>query len=238
MKLLAVDTTSSRGGLALLNSKKVEALCQLELGKKHAERLIELIDYLLKLTGCTLNDLDGFAISIGPGSFTGLRIGVSTIKGFAFAIGKPVVAVPTLDAMAASCAYQSKLICPMINARRKEVYTALYRCSGALPERISEMVAEKPDKWLAKIAENQKDILFSGDGANLYADLIYEKLSNQAQILPLHLRDGFVSAVGSIGLRKLEQGQTEDLSSFEPLYLRAADAALPTKATFIKNISR
>ncbi|RMH69517.1 MAG: tRNA (adenosine(37)-N6)-threonylcarbamoyltransferase complex dimerization subunit type 1 TsaB [Gemmatimonadetes bacterium] len=227
MKILAIDTSTSRAGVALVQPTTVDALCQLEFGNRHGEHLLDLIDFVLSSAGQSITGVDGFAVVTGPGSFTGLRIGISVVKGLAFAAQKPVVTATSLEVIATIAAYQSTPVCPMLNARRKEVYTALYDCTGALPQPLSEVTVIAPEQWLEQLAAQREPILFCGDGAIHYANQIDAILGDNGMVLPLHLQHGCASGLGYIGLQKLEQGNIEDLHTFEPLYIRPPDAKLP-----------
>jgi len=126
MKILAIETSTMMGSVAVMDKTQLIAEYRLNIKGTHSERLVRIIDEVLKDSGLEFKDLDGYAVSIGPGSFTGLRIGITTVKGLAFVTRKPVAAIPTLDALACNIPFSQYQICPMLDARKKEVYTALY----------------------------------------------------------------------------------------------------------------
>jgi tRNA threonylcarbamoyladenosine biosynthesis protein TsaB len=179
---------------------------------------------LLKEAQLSPEEVDGFAVSAGPGSFTGLRIGLSTIKGLCLATGKPVVAVPTLDAMAELVPPCSHLICPLLDARKKEVYAALYR---HLPEeevrREGDYLVMDP-RLLAEMIHQK--VFFLGNGVDLYRDLLADLLGEKAAFAPAQLRHPRAAMVGRVGLRLLERGQSDSLDELEPLYVRPSEAEL------------
>src|SRR2546428_4373699 len=135
MRLLAVETSTLAGGAALLDGELVVGEYALDVSRTHSERLMGAIDRLLTDAGWTVRDLEGLAVSVGPGSFTGLRIGLSTVKGLALALSIPIVAVPTLDAMAALLPVRALPLCPVLDARQREVYASVYSwgCGGMDP---------------------------------------------------------------------------------------------------------
>ena len=146
MKVLGIDTSTPCASVGLADDGGVISEYLLNVPVTHSERLLAAIHFVLKEAGCAMEALDGWAISLGPGSFTGLRIGVSTVKGLAYATGKPVVGVPTLDGLAAQISPTPYLICPILDARKKEVYTAFYRYNQEnLLVRLSDYRAIHPD---------------------------------------------------------------------------------------------
>src|SRR3989442_166155 len=142
MRLLAVETSTLAGGAAVLDGELVVGEYALDVSRPHSERLMGAIDRLLTDAGWTVRDLEGLAVSVGPGSFTGLRIGLSTVKGLALALSIPIVAVPTLDAMAALLPFAALPVCPVLDARKREVYASLYRWDGAGMHRVWEDLAQ------------------------------------------------------------------------------------------------
>src|SRR5690242_19383342 len=130
MRVLALETSTLAGGVALMDGERLVAEYVLDVGVTHSERLLAVIDRVLADARWAPRDLEGLAVSIGPGSFTGLRVGVSTVKGLAWALGLPIAAVPTLDAMAAAVPSSAWPVCPILTARRGEVYASLYRHDG------------------------------------------------------------------------------------------------------------
>jgi len=144
MRVLAVETSTLAGGAALLDGELVVGEYALDVSVTHSERLMGAIDRLLTDAGWTVRDLEGLAVSVGPGSFTGLRIGLSTVKGLALALSIPIVAVPTLDAMAALLPFAALPVCPVLDARKREVYASLYRWDGAGMHRVWEYLAIAP----------------------------------------------------------------------------------------------
>src|SRR5438093_2583246 len=144
MRVLAVETSTLAGGAALLDGEVVVGEYALDVGATHSERLMGAIDRLLTDAGWTVRDLEGLAVSVGPGSFTGLRIGLSTVKGLALALSIPIVAVPTLDAMAALLPFAALPVCPVLDARQGDVYAPRDRWDGAGTHRVWEYLGVAP----------------------------------------------------------------------------------------------
>ena len=156
MRVLAVETSTLSGGAALLDGERVVGEYTLDVRITHSERLMAAIDQLLTDAGWTARDLEGIAVTVGPGSFTGLRVGLSTVKGLALALSIPVAAVPTLDAMAAMLPFAALPVCPVLDARKREVYASLYRWDGLGMRRHWEYLAIAPDD-LARRLERAGD---------------------------------------------------------------------------------
>jgi tRNA threonylcarbamoyladenosine biosynthesis protein TsaB len=173
-------------------------------------------------TRIPVDEIDGFAISIGPGSFTGLRIGTSTIKGLAYAADKPVVGIPTLDAMAENIYFTGYLICPILDARKKQVYTALYkRDAKNRLKKITPDLAINPSELLKKIQER---VVFLGDGIKVYRTLIKEVLQDMAFFAPLNLMLPRAANVAKLSLDQFKKNNVLDLNTFTPSYVRTSEA--------------
>ena len=224
MRVLGIDTSTHCGSVGLIEGEQI--LCEYSLKGKvsHSERVLKTIDRVLEDSGVSIGEIDGFALSIGPGSFTGLRIGASAVKGLAFATGKHVAGVSTLDALAQNVRYSPYLICPLLDARKGEVYAALYRDTGkrGLTKLAPEM-AIKPVDLLGRIDEKA---LFLGNGVYPYGDLIRRKLGDLAQMAPSPFNFVHGAVVAQLGRQNLEKGEYLDLEGFTPQYLRRSDAEL------------
>ena len=224
MLTLAIDTSTSTAGIVLLEEETIRAEVLINLGINHSASLLPSINHIFSLAGIKMADIDFFACTLGPGSFTGLRIGASTVKGFAMATGKPVVGVSTLDALALNMTNSSMLICPMLDAKKKQVYTALYRADlHNSSERICEEEAVEVEKFLLSIHEN---CIFLGDGAFVYQDVIKKTLPGHAYFTsPIHQHIR-AAAVGLLGIRKFQANDTLNLFTFTPHYLRMSEAEI------------
>jgi tRNA threonylcarbamoyladenosine biosynthesis protein TsaB len=222
MRILGIDTSTRSGAVGLIENDVVLAETLQSIALTHSETLLSAIQHVLHEGGCDVGSIDGWAISLGPGSFTGLRIGVSTVKGLAFATGKPIAGVPTLDALAAQISPTPYLICPVLDARKGELYTASYRyhASGVLT-RVSEYRAVEPEILIAEAIETT---LFVGSGIATYGQKLRAALPSLALFapLPLHLLRG--ATVAHLGMERLLKKDTLDASTFTPIYVRASEA--------------
>jgi tRNA threonylcarbamoyladenosine biosynthesis protein TsaB len=210
--------------VGLLDDGEVVSDYLLNLPVTHSERLLGAIELVLREGRCPVGQLDGWAISLGPGSFTGLRIGVSTVKGLAFASGKPVAGVSTLDVLASQIGPTPHLICPILDARKKEVYTAFYRYEeGSSLKRLSDDQALRPEDLVKRIKEQT---IFLGDGVKTYRDFLSVSLSSLAvfPLSPLHVPRG--SMVAKLGSALLQRGKPLDLPTFSPVYVRPSEAEM------------
>jgi tRNA threonylcarbamoyladenosine biosynthesis protein TsaB len=216
MRLLAVETSSLAGGVALLDDERLVAEYLLDVSVTHSERLMSAVDHVLADAGWTPRMLTGLAVAVGPGSFTGLRIAVSTVKGLALALGLPIAAVPTLDAMAAALPWAALPVCPVLDARKGEVWASCYRWDGRAMCREWDYLALAPDALAARLTE---PVIVVGDGAAAIH-------SPHARVVPPPRRLPSPACVGALGLERLRAGETVTAASLVPLYLRPSEAEL------------
>ncbi|MBI5745646.1 MAG: tRNA (adenosine(37)-N6)-threonylcarbamoyltransferase complex dimerization subunit type 1 TsaB [Nitrospirae bacterium] len=220
MLVLGIETSTCIGSVALINDKGLLAEYRINIGMVHSERLMIAIDRLLSDTGTGLEKLTSIAVSIGPGSFAGLRIGLATAKGIQAASGIPIAPVPTLDAMAQSLKFAGRQICAIIDARKKEVYAAIYESSNNSGiRRITDYMTDKPEKVLAHISS---ETIFIGDGAEPYRNLIIDRLGEQALFAPKGFSPSAVT-VAELGADMIRNGVRHE-EALIPLYLRNPEA--------------
>jgi len=222
MKILAVETSTMSGSVALLEDERIVSEYLLNIEVTHSDRLMPALDRILKDTGFDLSQIDCFAVSLGPGSFTGLRIGLSTIKGLGLAVDKPVVGVPTLDVLAHNITFSKYSVCPLLDARKGEIYTSLYQTNDK--EELCQVVPYQvlnPRDWLTFIKDKT---IFLGEGLRVYQKLIEEKIKDLALFAPFDRNVPRASVVGKLSLKRLLKGDTDDLASLAPIYLRRSEA--------------
>lgn len=229
MLTLAFDTSSKTASVALLRDKTVLYDSVINTGRNHSEVLLPAIDEACDHAGVKICGIDLFACTLGPGSFTGLRIGVSTLKGLMMATGKPAAGISTLDALAFNVGQTDKTIGAMLDAGRGQVYLAYYRYGhdGSLIQLAAEK-AMSPEK--IKDHDGQ-DIIYVGDGAIKYADVLRRVLSEQSQIASAEYQYIHASSVGMLGIEKYRCQKLLNLERFIPVYLRSADA-VPAEPLF------
>jgi tRNA threonylcarbamoyladenosine biosynthesis protein TsaB len=227
MKVLALETATLAGSIAIVDDKEgLIGETGVNVKLAHSERLMPSIEWLLNASGISIKDIDLFALSIGPGSFTGLRIGLSTVKGFAFASGKSIVPVPTLDAFARTMPFCQHVICPMLDARKQEVYAGLYRWDKDSCIKIMPETAIKPEDLLKKIEE---PVVFMGEGAVIYKNMISESLKTKALFAPPSKMSPSAATVAEIAIEQINQGTTADPVSLAPYYIRKSEAEIRWK---------
>ena len=221
MNILAIDTSGPVAGCAVMVNGRVVHSIALNHGLTHSESVMPAVDEAMSGSGLTCEDIDVFAAVAGPGSFTGVRIGVCAAQGFAHAVNKPCVAIHALEALAMNFYGFDGFVCPILDARRSQVYCALFDTKNGFPERVAEDDAVALDVLLERLPEGRK-IVFCGDGLGVHAKKIVEKLGDRALIAPANLRDLRPDAVCALAARK----QDEWVSAHElrPVYLRAPQA--------------
>lgn len=225
--ILSLDTATPCSSVALTagTRKNGEVFATLSLTGKvtHSRRLLSAIDWIMQESGAGWSELSGIAVSLGPGSFTGLRIGMATAKGLAAAAGKILLGVSTLDSLAAKCV-TNRLICSLLDARKKEVYAAYYRCKNdGLSERIGDPVVLTPAEFAAGINES---VLLVGDGARVYGDVLQAILLEKCMIAPSALHEPSAASLGMLAGELLEKGLVLNLAEGVPIYIRKSDAEL------------
>ncbi len=231
MKILAIETSTLLGGVALIDdAARLIVEITLNVSSTHSEQLMSVIAHAIEKASLELQDIDVFAVSIGPGSFTGLRIGVSTVKGLSFATGRPIVAVPTLEALAwhfPSCRHP---VCAMLDARKKEVFAALFLWDGegfgrVVPE-TSVAVERLPEVIGSRSETRGERILFTGEGAGLYRDAILNAFAERAVFPPPIKMIPSPINVAHLGLGKARRGEFSEPISLVPVYGRKSEAEL------------
>src|SRR5438105_14184508 len=224
MRVLAVETSSLAGGVALLDDERLVAEYLLDVSVTHSERLMAAVDQVLTGARWTGRDLGGLAVAVGPGSFTGLRIAVSTAKGLALALGLPIAAVPTLDAMAAALPWAALPVCPVLDARKGEVYASLYRWDGVAMRREWEYLALAPEALAARLGE---PAIVLGDAAPAIR-------SPHARPAPPSHRAPSPAWVALLGAERLRGGETVTPAELVPIYLRPFEAELKRRALAVR----
>jgi tRNA threonylcarbamoyladenosine biosynthesis protein TsaB len=222
MKILAIDTSTLVAGAALMEDGRLVCETNLACGLTHSERIMPIVDGCMKLAGWSPADLDAVAAVSGPGSFTGIRIGVSTAKGIAEAIGKPVVALNTLEVLAASFGGFGGVIAPLLDARRAQVYCAAY--DGDLHELLAPRAMKLEDFLKETLIKGAETALFAGDGAVANRDMLENAMGSRAQFAPAHLMLQRAGAAAWLAWRKIGEGKLLDAADLLPVYLRKSSA--------------
>ncbi|MBE6586636.1 MAG: tRNA (adenosine(37)-N6)-threonylcarbamoyltransferase complex dimerization subunit type 1 TsaB [Ruminococcaceae bacterium] len=228
---MALDSTALVGSVALCDNEHLLAECTLNTGNTHSETLLPTVEFVLKSCGVTVDDIDLFACTIGPGSFTGVRIGTATVKGIAFGKDKPCVGVSTLEALATNAKAFDGIICPCMNARREQVYNALFESKGGKLTRLCEDRALAIEDLLRELEGyvSEHKIYLVGDGAELVID--YDEFGEQFPVLDdslilleERLRNQSGYSVACVALDMYRNGISCTDAELAPVYLRPSQA--------------
>lgn len=226
MRLLALDTTSHGCSVAILDDRDIVAEINIEKKETHSKHVMDMIDGALRVSGLNAEDMDAFAVAKGPGSFTGLRIGMSTIKGLCVATGKPLVGVSSLESLALGATSFGLPVCPIIDARKNEVYLARYSFTNRMPQTLRAPCAVGPDTLCDGI---ETPTLFLGTGVDVFGDVIKMKLGDWAVFPDACFHQIRARHVAELGYRSFSRGSTDETVSLTPTYIRKSDAELNLK---------
>ena len=220
MKILALDSTAIVASVALCEDEKLLGELTLNNGNTHSQTLLPMVEFLLKQFTLTPDDIDLFALSQGPGSFTGVRIGAATVKGLAFGTNRPCVGVSTLEALAYNLCITDGLICPVMNARRKQVYTALFEAKNGKLSRLMPDSAIAISELDEKLSIYDSPVYLCGDGY----DITKENFTHPLLPTPERFRHQSAYSVAQIARMQYESGQYSSDISLAPTYLRLSQA--------------
>ena len=220
MHILGIDTCCMAATSAIIADDRLVAQVVQNNNKTHSQSIMPMIDFMLKQTELSINDIDGFAVAVGPGSFTGVRIGVATIKALAHPFNKPCIPVSTLEALAFNVAPIEGIICPILDARRNQVYTATFLNN----DRLTEDRAVSVEELIDELKSSDKNIIFVGDGIGAYGDEIKSALGDKAFFASRSLRMNLASSVAELGYEKMLNSETVSYSDLKPTYLRMSQA--------------
>ena len=224
MKLLVLDSSGLVASVALIEDDQL--IAEYTTGNKltHSQTLLPMLDEVIKRTSFEIEDIDAVAVAKGPGSFTGLRIGAATAKGLGLALDKPIIPVPTVDGLAYQLFGTSMIICPMMDARRKQVYTGFYRFEGSEMKVLKEQCAQSVEDTLIQLREYNEPVVFLGDGVPVYKEEILEKMGDLAIFSFFYANRQRAAAVGTLAQVYFAQGIYESADEFVPEYLRKSQA--------------
>ena len=224
MKILAIDSSGLVASVAVVTEEKLLAEFTVNNKKTHSQTLLPMLDDIMKMLDQDLKELDAIAVAGGPGSFTGLRIGSSTAKGLGLALDKPIINVPTVDALAYNLYGTDRLICPIMDARRNQVYTGIYEY------RDEEFVVVTPQKAVgitdiaAELNQMGREVIFLGDGVEVHEAILKDIMEVHYSFSPVHLSKQRAGAVGALGIIYYKKGLMDNADAHEPVYLRLSQA--------------
>jgi len=224
MKLLALDSSGLVASVAVLEDENLLGEYTTNVKKTHSQTLLPMLDEILRMTGQKLDSIEAIAIASGPGSFTGLRIGSATAKGLGLALNKPLISVPTLEALAYNLFDTARWICPIMDARRNQVYTGIYAFENHLLKVQKEQCAIAIEELIEILNTMGREIIFLGDGVPVQQGTIKEKMKVPYSFAPAHVNRQRAAAVGALGMVYYAQGRIETAAEHQPEYLRLSQA--------------
>lgn len=224
MKVLAIDTSSIVASCAILDEDKLLGEYILNHKKTHSQKIMPIIDELLRSCELKPDDIDVYAVSKGPGSYTGLRIGVATIKALAHVTNKPVVGISTLDALAFNMPYCEGIVVPMMDARRNRVYTGIYKWENGDFYIIEEPKVLELQELFNILTERNERIVFNGDGSLVYREKIKEELGDNVLFAPALTNMARASSVAQLAMARAKEGNIESCFELAPEYITKSQA--------------
>ena len=224
MKLLAIDSSGLVASVAIIEDNNLLGEYTINYKKTHSQTLLPMLDEVAKMIELDKASLDAIAVSAGPGSFTGLRIGSATAKGLGLALNKPLIHVPTVDALAYNLWGTDKLICPLMDARRQQVYTGLYEFVENEFHILLEQCAIGIDEIIEKVNDMGRPVIFLGDGIDVYAEEIKEHCKVPFSFAPAGMNKQRAASVALLGKELYEKGKTVSAAEHAPDYLRLSQA--------------
>jgi len=224
MKILALECSGLVASMAVAEDDTLLAEYTVNYKKTHSQTLLPMLDEVAKMIELDLQSVDAIAVAGGPGSFTGLRIGSATAKGLGLALDKPLVSVPTVDALAWNLYGCEKNICPMMDARRSQVYTGIYSFRGEafITKRAQEPMAVT--EIVDELNQDGGEVIFLGDGVPVYREQIRERMKVPYQFAPAHLNRQRASSVAVLAMQYFKEGKTQTAAEHTPEYLRLSQA--------------
>lgn len=224
MKILGIDSSGLVASVAIVEDNDLKGEYTVNYKKTHSQTLLPMLDEVAKMIELDLNTIDAIAVSGGPGSFTGLRIGSATAKGLGLALNKPLIHIPTVDALAYNLTGHRDMVCPLMDARRNQTYTGLYRFDGNRMQIVKPQCAVGIDEIISEINKTGEAVVFLGDGVAVFENYIKENCQVPYSFAPAHVNKQRAGAVAALGLIYYENGQTETAVEHKPDYLRLSQA--------------
>lgn len=224
MKILAIDSSGLTATVAVLEDDRLLAEYTIDYKKTHSQTLVPMLDEIRKMTELDMGSIDAVAIAKGPGSFTGLRIGSATAKGIGLALDKPIIAVSTLEGLAMNAWGIEGLICPIMDARREQVYTGIYRFGNGELKTVREACPIAVAELCEILNDMEGPVLFLGDGVPVYKEVIDAELRVKHTYAPAHMSRQRAGALAVLAVRYYREGRIETAAEHRPEYLRLSQA--------------
>lgn len=224
MNILAFETSGMAASVALMKENRIVGEMTVSTRLNHSEKLMPMIDELLEKTETSIKEIDALAVGAGPGSFTGIRIGVSTAKGLALALGIPVAAVSSLKVLACNAMYSDMLVCPIMDARRNQVYSGIFRWEGVELVEVLKEDSYDFEELLFVLKKKDCPVLFVGEDAYKFKGQIKEVLDEKGIVAMPQANFPRAASVAGLAIKKIEENEMENAFTLRPVYLRQAEA--------------
>lgn len=224
MKILALDSSGLVASAAVMEDDTLLAEFTMNYKKTHSQTLLPMLDEIAQMIELDLATIDAIAVAGGPGSFTGLRIGSATAKGLGLALKKPLISVPTVDGLAYNLCGTDRIVCPLMDARRNQVYTGIYEFAGTELKVLGQQMAVDIAQIAEKLNALGRSVLFLGDGCPVYKDKLAELMQVPYEFAPAHLNRQRAGAVAALAMTYVAQGRMESAAEHQPDYLRLSQA--------------
>lgn len=224
MRVIAVDSSGLVATVAVVEDESLIAEYTINYKKTHSQTLLPMLQEVVKMTEMELGSADAIAVAAGPGSFTGLRIGSATAKGLGLALDIPLIPVPTVDALSYNLWGSDKIICPIMDARREQVYTGIYEFVDGQHTVIEKQMAISIYELIDKLNKLGREVIFLGDGVPVYKDIITKEAGFGASFAPAHMNRQRAGSVGVLGIKLYNEGCYENARDHKPDYLRLSQA--------------
>lgn len=231
MKIVAIDSSGLVASVAVLEDDQLIAEYTINLKKTHSQTLLPMLDEIVNRIELELSSIDAIAVAAGPGSFTGLRIGSATAKGLGLVLKKPIIAVPTVDGLAYNLYGTDKLVCPIMDARRNQVYTGIYEFAGIDNQQrtfqlktILEQCVVQIEDVANKINKLNREVIFTGDGIPVFSSILKTLMKVPYSFAPPHMNRQRAATIGALGSIYYKDGNIQTPNEHEPNYLRMSQA--------------
>ena len=223
MRVLALDSSGLVATVAIVEDDQTLAEYTVNYKMTHSQTLLPMLDAMVSMIGIELTAIDAIAVAGGPGSFTGLRIGSATAKGLGLALNKPLIQIPTADGLAYNLWETSGLVCPVMDARREQVYMGIYRCQNGFHV-VEEQMAVAVTSLIDKLNQYGETVHFLGDGVPVYREQLMEGLQVPCRFAPAQMNRQRAASVGALGIQYYKAGKTISAADYRPDYLRLSQA--------------
>lgn len=230
MRILALDSSGLVASVAVVEAGQMEeetiAEYTVNYKKTHSQTLLPMLDEVAKMIELDMDTIDAIAVAAGPGSFTGLRIGSATAKGLGLALNKPLIHIPTLEGLAYNMCGTDKIVCPIMDARRGQVYTGIYEFDGKNLIVLEDQMAISIEELGEKLMAYGREIVFLGDGVPVFKSALTERImaGKKISFAPAHMNRQRAASVGTLGILYYRDGKIETAAEHQPDYLRVSQA--------------